>query len=54
LDVTPLPHGVADMVAGFQQDRLHAALQHMGGSGEADGPGSDDRDGRGFAHHILP
>ncbi len=54
LDVAPLPHGVADMVAGFQHDRLKATLQHMGGGGEADRAGSDDRDGFGFAHVVLP
>jgi hypothetical protein len=49
-----LPHGVADWSAGFQHDRLKAALQHMGGGGKADRPGSDDRDGLGslmlFSH----
>jgi hypothetical protein len=45
---------VADLVAGFQHNRLQAALQHMGGGGKADRPGSDDRDGFGFAHAILP
>jgi hypothetical protein len=54
LDVAPLPHGVADSVAGFQHDRLQAALQNMGGGGEADRAGSDDRDGFGFAHAVLP
>jgi hypothetical protein len=54
LDVAPLPHGVADGVAGFEHDRLQAALQNMGSGGEADRPGSDDRDGFGFAHVVLP
>ena len=45
LDVAPLAHGVADIVAGFQHDRLQAALQHMRGGGEADRAGADDRDG---------
>jgi hypothetical protein len=53
LDVAPLAHGVPNIVAGFQHDRLKAALQHMGGGGEADRPGSDDRDGFGSAHVIL-
>ena len=52
--MAPLPHGVADMVPGFQHDRLKAAFQHMGGGGKADRPGSDDRDGLGFTHAILP
>ena len=52
--MTPLPHGVADLVAGFQHDRLQAALQHVRGSGEADRPGSDDRYGLGFAHVVFP
>jgi hypothetical protein len=42
------------MVGGFQHDRLKAALQHMSGGGKADRPGSNDRDGFGFAHSILP
>jgi hypothetical protein len=53
LDVTPFPHGVANMIAALQHDRLKAALQGMGGGGKANRPGPDDRDGLGFAHHIL-
>ena len=34
--MAPLPHGVADMVPGFQHDRLKAAFQQMGGGGKAD------------------
>jgi hypothetical protein len=45
---------VADLAAGFQHDRLKATLEQMGGGGKADGPGSDDSDGLGSAHFILP
>jgi hypothetical protein len=52
--MAPLPHSVADVVTGFQHDRLQPALQNMGGGGKADRPGSDDCDGLGFAHGVLP
>ena len=43
--MAPLAHGVANLRAGFEDDRLHAAFQHVRGGGEADGACAQDGDG---------
>ena len=43
--MAPLAHGVADLGAGLEHDRLHAAFQHMRGGGKADRAGAQDGDG---------
>ena len=43
--VAPLAHGVADLRAGLEHDRLHAAFKDVRRGGEADGAGAQDGDG---------
>ena len=46
-DVAPLPHARADRVAGLVDHEVDAALDEVGGGGQADRAGADDRDGQG-------